>query len=110
VPIIKNPTTVYDFILLLGHSLPFLYYCFVTVYHFYATALSPFTISMLLSGFCLTFYVTALLLFETLPQLLTVSQLKPHILFRLPYKISELVLLYILFETRPVRAVSVLCT
>jgi len=62
---------------------------------FYATALPLFIIYMLLSGYCLPFYVAALLLFEALLLLLIISNLKPHFLFRSPYKISELVPLYI---------------
>jgi len=77
---------------------------------FYATALPVFKIYMLLSGYCLPFYVTALLLSEALPLLLIISNLKPHFLFHSPYKISELVPLYIPFETRAVFAVSVLFT
>lgn len=65
---------------------------------------------MLLSGYCLPFYVTALLLFKALPLLLIISRLKPHFLFRSPYNISERVPLYIPFETRRLFAVSVLCT
>jgi hypothetical protein len=87
------------YMLLSGYCLPF-----------YATALPLFKIYMLMSGYCLPFCATALLLFEALPLLLIISHLKPHFLFRSPFKISELVPLYLPFETRPVFAVSVLCT